>query len=92
MLSSTFVCVPKYGDAVVGLRNVAMVELAQRLGFGASFTGSGGALVCARRFTGAGGGPWAALTAAEEADAAQAFRAQGFEFARVELAVRDSVR
>ena len=38
-----------YGDAVVGSRNIAAVELANQLGMAAKFTGSGGALVCLPR-------------------------------------------
>lgn len=37
-----------YGDGPVGALNIAMVELAERLGLAAKFTGSGGALVCIR--------------------------------------------
>lgn len=35
-----------YGDGVVGAKNIRMVELAQRHGMSAKFTGSGGALLC----------------------------------------------
>ena len=35
-----------YGAAVVGAKNLAMIELAKELGFSSKFTGSGGALVC----------------------------------------------
>jgi glucuronokinase len=38
-----------YGDAVVGIKNIAMVERAAEFGLAAKFTGSGGALVCCRR-------------------------------------------
>lgn len=38
-----------YGDAVVGSRNIAAVELANQLGMASKFTGSGGALVCLPR-------------------------------------------
>jgi glucuronokinase len=37
-----------YGPAVVGAKNVAMINLAKDLGLSAKFTGSGGALVCLR--------------------------------------------
>ena len=38
-----------YGDAVVGEKNIQVVQLAGRLGLAAKFTGSGGALVCIKR-------------------------------------------
>ena len=38
-----------YGDAVVGAKNISMVELAARHGLSAKFTGSGGALLCMRK-------------------------------------------
>jgi glucuronokinase len=38
-----------YGAAVVGSKNLAMINLASELGFSAKFTGSGGALVCLRK-------------------------------------------
>jgi glucuronokinase len=38
-----------YGAEVVGAKNLQMVELATQLGFGAKFTGSGGALLCIRK-------------------------------------------
>lgn len=38
-----------YGDAVVGAKNIQVVELAAGMGLAAKFTGSGGALVCMRR-------------------------------------------
>jgi glucuronokinase len=38
-----------YTDEVVGGRNIAAVDLANKLGLSAKFTGSGGALVCLRR-------------------------------------------
>lgn len=38
-----------YGAAVVGAKNLQMIELASQLGMAAKFTGSGGALVCLRR-------------------------------------------
>lgn len=37
-----------YGDAVVGARNIAMIDLAAEHGFAGKFTGSGGAIVCCR--------------------------------------------
>ncbi len=37
-----------YGDQVVGLSNIKMIELAVSCGMGAKFTGSGGAVVCMR--------------------------------------------
>jgi hypothetical protein len=36
------------GDAVVGSRNISMVELAGSFGLSAKFTGSGGAMLCLR--------------------------------------------
>ena len=36
------------GDAVVGTRNISMVELAGSFGLSAKFTGSGGAILCLR--------------------------------------------
>ena len=36
------------GDAVVGSRNISMVELAGSFGLSAKFTGSGGAILCLR--------------------------------------------
>lgn len=38
-----------YGDEVVGLRNIALAELAKEFGLAAKFTGSGGAFVMIRR-------------------------------------------
>lgn len=38
-----------YGADVVGRKNLQMINLAKELGFGAKFTGSGGALVCLRK-------------------------------------------
>lgn len=38
-----------YGDAVVGAKNIEVVQLAKSHGLAAKFTGSGGALVCIRR-------------------------------------------
>lgn len=43
-----------YGDAVVGQNNIRVVELANHRGFGAKFTGSGGAIICLRK----DGGGW----------------------------------
>lgn len=37
-----------YGDAVVGAKNIAMIDLADTLGLSCKFTGSGGALLCMR--------------------------------------------
>lgn len=37
-----------YGDAVVGEKNIQMVQLARAFGVSAKFTGSGGALLCLR--------------------------------------------
>lgn len=38
-----------YGVAVVGTSNLAAIELMRRHGFGAKFSGSGGACICVRR-------------------------------------------
>lgn len=38
-----------YGDSVVGSTNISVVDLAREKGFGAKFTGSGGAILCLRR-------------------------------------------
>lgn len=38
-----------YGDAVVGVKNIAAAELAQKLGFAVKFTGSGGSFLCLHR-------------------------------------------
>mgnify|MGYP003684750483 CR=1 FL=1 len=80
-----------YTDAVVGERNLQMVELAKAYGFAAKFTGSGGACLCLRRpgaagiAAGADGRRALELTAADEEKARRAFAALGFVFVRVEL-------
>lgn len=38
-----------YGDDVVGVTNIAAIELANKMGFSAKFTGSGGAILCLHR-------------------------------------------
>lgn len=43
-----------YGDAVVGEKNIQMVQRLQELGMKAKFTGSGGAMICMR----SGGQGW----------------------------------
>lgn len=40
-----------YGDDVVGATNITAVGLANKLGFAAKFTGSGGAILCLHRNT-----------------------------------------
>ena len=69
-----------YGDAVVGARNIAMIDLAAEHGFAGKFTGSGGAIVCCRDLTlplvGPGGDegepPQKRLKGGEEATAGEA--------------------
>lgn len=48
LLLEMYVCVFVAGDAVVGSRNISMVELAGSFGLSAKFTGSGGAMLCLR--------------------------------------------
>ena len=38
-----------YGAGVVGQKNLEIIKLASDLGFGAKFTGSGGAILCVRK-------------------------------------------
>jgi len=66
-----------YGDAVVGLSNIAMIERAESLGLSAKFTGSGGALVCAR----SDGQGW--LDVAQEESAVATFAEHNFKLVRV---------
>ena len=67
-----------YGDGVVGAGNIAMIEHAEAaLGLSCKFTGSGGALLCAR----SDGRGW--LSAEDEARAVAEFAARDFELVRV---------
>jgi hypothetical protein len=84
-----------YGDAVVGARNIEMIETAAAHGMAAKFTGSGGAIVCVRdlsKSSGGGGGgggggrgePSAYLLSEEEERLAKEdFASRGFEFMKV---------
>lgn len=67
-----------YGDAVVGAKNIAVAELLQQKGFGAKFTGSGGAFVCMR----SDGGGWLDSVPDEE-DMADELHKLGFAFQRI---------
>jgi len=78
-----------YGDAVVGAKNIAVIEQVRRYGMAAKFTGSGGAIVCLRTGSGTGNGNAVAGTFFEtehEDRVRGALRALGFEFVRVVLA------
>lgn len=69
-----------YSDAVVGLHNVAMTEVAECCGLAAKFTGSGGALLCLRID---GVDEWFDLE--KEQKVREKFHREGFEFVRVHI-------
>mmetsp|Transcript_13927 Transcript_13927/g.20845 ORF Transcript_13927/g.20845 Transcript_13927/m.20845 type:complete len:599 (-) Transcript_13927:588-2384(-) len=69
-----------YGDAVVGARNIRMVELAKEKGLSAKFTGSGGALLCLRSD---GVNAW--LSDELETEISDAFDQHGFKFIRISI-------
>ena len=75
-----------YGDAVVGARNIEMIDTAAAHGMAAKFTGSGGAIVCVRDLKGGGQpSPADAYVYSEEEERAikEDFASRGFEFMRV---------
>ena len=63
-----------YGDDVVGAACIELVDLARSLGFSAKFSGSGGAIICARRD--------GDLTPERMAGIAAKFAERGFRFLR----------
>jgi len=85
-----------YGDAVVGERNIELIETARALGFAAKFSGSGGGVICLKRMP-AGGGGMAEdstgrkievtspleLSEKEEEETRKAFAEKGFTFVRI---------
>jgi glucuronokinase len=66
-----------YGDDVVGMKNIAVIDLLFSLGLSAKFTGSGGAIVCMR----SDGLGW--LEADHEDKVVAAVLEHGFELIRV---------
>lgn len=68
-----------YSDEVVGKKNVKIHELANRLGFAAKFTGSGGAFLCLLK----NGNGWLS-SEEEEQQIREEFNKEGFEFVRIE--------
>eukprot|EP01038_Epipyxis_sp_PR26KG_P005864 gene5864-8088_t len=74
-----------YGDNVVGEKNIAMVQLANKFGFSAKFTGSGGALLCIRK----DGLGW--LDADEEEGISKEFKKNGFSFVRIAINELNSI-
>lgn len=66
-----------YGDAVVGASNLKAIEIAEKCGLAAKFTGSGGALVCMNKTQ----AQWLDETAEEETR--RMFAGILFEFVRV---------
>lgn len=68
-----------YGDNVVGLKNIAMIDLAKTYGLSAKFTGSGGALICMRKSS------KLPFDSNEEIEIRNKFQEQGFEFTRISI-------
>lgn len=69
-----------YGDAVVGVKNIAVAELLKARGLSAKFTGSGGAFICMR----SDGGGWL-NSAADEEEVIDDLHKLGFAFERVKI-------
>ena len=68
-----------YGDSVVGLKNIAMIDLAKSFGLSAKFTGSGGALICIRKSS------KLPFDNKEEIEIRSKFQENGFEFIKVSI-------
>lgn len=68
-----------YGDNVVGLKNIEMIDLANTFGLSAKFTGSGGALICIRKTS------KLPFDENEEQQIKSKFKENGFEFVRVHV-------
>eukprot|EP00605_Chrysophyceae_sp_TOSAG23-4_P002724 GSChrysophyteH1.ASY1.ANO1.3003.1 assembled CDS len=72
-----------YGDAVVGARNLKVVDLAEDSGMAAKFTGSGGAILMVRNDHDATAGTF--FDADIEASISTAFKEHAYEFVRVAI-------
>ena len=75
-----------YTDAVVGTRNITAVQLAQKHGLVAKFTGSGGALVCISKDYNSNSG-W--LNQQKETSIENAFGKMNFKFIRMKFGETD---